>query len=286
VTADWVPFHRSLVNGKKKAWPRAVRFVLMELSLAARATGGVLEFPPEWDTLTALHDLLGGDRRELRRALDLLKVRDELGQPTIEIDKDLFNHRLKIVKWREHAGPRRGSERTADWRDRKKTDGLAEPPRHTPLRPPADVTPTEEEKTVDNNTEEEAERARAPAAAPERPRVPDRSSELDAIIRELERWPSCDCLPIPEVAAMLEQRWRTNHLAKGTKLSWVLDAFGEAAADGVGLTGQALTKKLRSYGDHARAPRADQPSTADDAEPLVDRLNREERQRRSQRGAA
>lgn len=151
---DWVPCHRRLVSGRKKAWPRAVRFVLLELSLEARATGGVIEFPPEWTTLDAVHDLLGGDRRELSRALKLFEVRDEFEQPTIEIERDLLRHRLKITKWREHAGPRRGSERTADWRARKKNEELQESSRHTPFSAVTGVTPRGEEITKHKRTGE------------------------------------------------------------------------------------------------------------------------------------
>jgi hypothetical protein len=76
-----------------------------------------------------------------------------------------------------------------------------------------------------------------------------------AIEATLERWPSTRSLAIHTVAETLAERFATLELSKGTKLEWYLAALGEAAADGVGLNAEALTKKLRSYGDRARPPR-------------------------------
>ena len=61
---------------------------------------------------------------------------------------------------------------------------------------------------------------------------------------------------------MLERRFRTIEISKGTKLDWVLQAIGEAASDGVGLNAQALTKRLRTYVDNARPQRPAEPKSS------------------------
>lgn len=119
---DWVPFHKRLAKGPKKSIPRGIRFVLLELSLEARATQGVIDLPLDWDTLDAVHDLLGGDRREIRKALQIFSLRDSTGVGAIEIIKDASRHRIVITKWEEWAGPKTSTERVRVHRDNKRLE--------------------------------------------------------------------------------------------------------------------------------------------------------------------
>jgi hypothetical protein len=137
---DWIPAHRRLFKGAKKGWPRAVRFILLELCHEARPTNGVLEFPVEWDTLTAVHDRLGGNRKEIRVALAKLQETDATGTQVIQIERDQTEHRLKIVKWDSWSGPKSGAERTEDYRKR-------EVEKRTASQPVNDVTPTGSDST-------------------------------------------------------------------------------------------------------------------------------------------
>lgn len=115
---DWIPAHRRLFKGAKKGWPRAVRFVFLELCHEARVTNGVLEFPPDWDTLTAVHDRIGGDRKEIRKALTILQIPDATGAQVVQIERDATEHRLKIVKWESWVGPKSAAERMQTHRER------------------------------------------------------------------------------------------------------------------------------------------------------------------------
>lgn len=119
---DWVPFHKRLAKGPKKSIPRGIRFVLLELSLEARATHGVIDLPLEWDTVEAVQDLLGGDRREVRKALQIFSLRDSTGVGTIEIIKDATRHRIVVTKWEEWAGPKSSTDRVRAHRENKKLE--------------------------------------------------------------------------------------------------------------------------------------------------------------------
>jgi hypothetical protein len=128
------------MKGPKKSIPRALRFVLLELSLEARPTAGVLDLPVKWETLRAVHDLLGGNRREVREALKIFSLPDESGQKVITIDRDFVTHRLTINKWREWAGPKSSTDRV---REHRKNKGLGEP---VTFHGETDVTPTGQDR--------------------------------------------------------------------------------------------------------------------------------------------
>src|SRR5262245_11394592 len=71
--SSWIPFHASLREGDKRGIPRAVRFIFLELSLLTRPTGGRMALPHGFKSdLDAIHDVLDGDRREIRLAIELL----------------------------------------------------------------------------------------------------------------------------------------------------------------------------------------------------------------------
>jgi hypothetical protein len=71
----WIPFYQALCQGDKRGLPRGVRFVYLELCLLARDTGGIIKLPPGFRSdADAVHDLIGGDRKEIRDALQLLQT--------------------------------------------------------------------------------------------------------------------------------------------------------------------------------------------------------------------
>lgn len=149
---------------------------------------------------------------------------------------------------------------------------VAEPLVNFSREPNESLTPDLRSPITDQ--EQKGERETAPASAP--PANPER----EAIVGELTRWPSCEVLPIPEVASMLELRWRTVQLAKGTKLAWLLTAIADAASDGVGLNAEALTRKLRTYCDNASKPRDAPGKSPEDI--AAERTNRVQEQLRRQ----
>jgi hypothetical protein len=88
VAEDWVRFHRDLTRGKWSTVPRAIRMVLMEISLLCKPGGGICELPPATsrspDPVSRCADMLGGDRKEARRAIRALALDgDESADPTI-----------------------------------------------------------------------------------------------------------------------------------------------------------------------------------------------------------
>lgn len=213
MSADWVPFHRRLAKGPKKSIPRGIRFVLLELSLEARNTHGIIDLPVDWETLDALHDLLGGDRREIRKALDIFTFRDSSGVAAIEIVKDVLRHRCVITKWAEWAGPKSGAQRQADYIKNKQ---LQESVRHYAVTA---VTPTLHNSTEQNTTEERGDESQA---LPPKPKVvrgaklPDdwKPSETDRAFALKRGWSE------GKVTAEAE-RFRAHHEHKGTvSKSW------------------------------------------------------------------
>lgn len=70
--SDWIPFHRELTMGAKRALPRAARFIYLELALEARKLKGFIPLPSGLGDVAAVHAILGGDRREVESALKLL----------------------------------------------------------------------------------------------------------------------------------------------------------------------------------------------------------------------
>lgn len=174
MTAEWVPAHRRLMKGPKKSIPRAIRFVLLELSLEARPTNGVLDLPVKWETLRAVHDLLGGNRREIRLALEIFSKPDETGQKVIEIVRDRVVHKLVITKWPQWAGPKSSTDRV---REHRRNKALAN---DVTFHGETDETPTGEERTKQESV------APARARTSQIPDHADEGADADKIDRGLE----------------------------------------------------------------------------------------------------
>jgi len=101
----WVKFHDKLCAGAKRGLPRAVRFVFMELCLAARPDRGVMDLPVGMSDIDALHDVLGGSRKEIVDAMKLLTVipkasaDDPEPRAMVELTGELGARRLAIPSW-------------------------------------------------------------------------------------------------------------------------------------------------------------------------------------------
>lgn len=203
---DWIPAHRRLFRGPKRALPRGVRFVLLELSLEARQTQGRLDLPVGWETLDAVHDLLGGNRDEIEAALFAF-----MGDAII-VERTGTAHTLTIAKWDEWAGPKTGAERQRDFRDRHRVTGPA-------LQPVTPVTPTEEKRTGENITGEEKRSAAARPGGSEAP-----SQDHATFVAKLRSLPKLSDLDVEDLAGLCVQRVAL----AGAKVEWVLQSLQEA----------------------------------------------------------
>lgn len=65
----WVKFHGEIRQGAKRGLSRATRFIYLELSHETRPTRGVLRLPSGMNDVDAVHDVLGGNRKEVAAAL-------------------------------------------------------------------------------------------------------------------------------------------------------------------------------------------------------------------------
>lgn len=115
------------------------------------------------------------------------------------------------------------------------------------------------------------------------------------IFHELKSHDSLTPIANIETASMLARRFATIELQRGAKLAWAIEAIREAAADsaGLGLKPEALLKKLRSYVDNARGPKAPKDNGAgasryshSDAVIVSKELTPEEQEAMRQRAAA
>lgn len=114
--------------------------------------------------------------------------------------------------------------------------------------------------------------AAAAATSSSEPRQVEQA--IPPILAELEKHKPFEALAdLHEIAHVLANRHISNAIDRGTKIAWTLTAIGECAADcaGQGLSGREITKMLRSYVDHARAPRKPAPERAE-TEPLERRI--------------
>ncbi|MES2359944.1 MAG: hypothetical protein V4529_16515 [Gemmatimonadota bacterium] len=247
--SDWVPFHRRLAKGPKKGLPRAVRFVLLELSLESRATRGVIDLPPTWDTVDAVHDLIGGNKREIAVALKAFTSESLDEDNAISIEKSVGVHRIVVKKWTEWAGPKSCAERVADHRERKRALATEET-----LQPVTPVTPTGQEKTGEDITRQEKRADRPPPAAPTAP-----APNEDAILAEMGRHSELASIVSRPLARAVAEEFATRQIPLGLKLEWLFQSIRDCAGDaaGLGLNREALTKKLRAYCKQTKKPRED-----------------------------
>lgn len=118
--SEWVKFHAELTRGAKRGLKRAHRFVYLELSLAARAGSGVVELPVGMGDVDGVVDMLGGDAKEVRAALEVLCGGNE---PMVRFDGDSGARRLVVVAWeRWNSSPGGSTERVRRFRERVSQD--------------------------------------------------------------------------------------------------------------------------------------------------------------------
>jgi len=152
MAAEWVPFHRSLTRGTKRGLPRGARFVYLEIALEARHGDGRIRMPVGFPSdLDALHDMLGGDKRELAAALKTLGAplpgEDE---PMLRFEGEPACRSLVVVAFHDWAkASETSTPRVRKHREAKAAAAaLGNVPPETPrnVSPTVPVTPTQEEK--------------------------------------------------------------------------------------------------------------------------------------------
>lgn len=111
----WVKCHEGLTRGEWRGVPRAVRFVLLELSLACRPLRGSVALPRGMSDLDGVVDMLGGDRREVR---DALKILADGAEPTVVIEGDEGRRVLRIPRWGDHNSVDLSTERSKRHREK------------------------------------------------------------------------------------------------------------------------------------------------------------------------
>lgn len=107
----WVKCHDELRKGAKRGLSRATRFVYLELCLEARPLRGVVRLPARVKTLDAVHDLLGGDRKEIAKALEELAA-----EGMIEVGTEA----LTLPSWEAWNRVDASAERTRAYRARRR----------------------------------------------------------------------------------------------------------------------------------------------------------------------
>lgn len=98
--SDWVRFHRELREGAKRGLSRAVRFVYLEISSEARKRRGVIPLPAGLGDVDGLHDILGGNRKEVAEAVERLSsaIPGE-PEPMIRFEGEPGGRRCVVVAW-------------------------------------------------------------------------------------------------------------------------------------------------------------------------------------------
>jgi hypothetical protein len=148
----WVQFHDALRKGRKRALSRATRFIYMELSLEARPGRGVIELRADVSIAAAVHDLIGGDRREIDRAMPALMEEQPEDRAMIEIEESPGLRRLVVVAWESWNAVDISTERVRKHREeKKKARRETDETRFTPVS----ETVTQRDVTVLNKRREE-----------------------------------------------------------------------------------------------------------------------------------
>lgn len=232
--ADWVKFHRELNRGAKRAMSRATRYVFMELSLEARAAGGRLELPPTGKLIDVIHDLIGGNRRELATALRQLL--DENCQMLVETRSE-GRRFLDVPSWEKWNGGSSSTERVRAHRAKMKRDETV-----------TGVSLERVSETDCNALEERrgeeirSDKSREEVATPAPP-------EAHALLAELKRHPS-----LTRIATMSFAKSLCGIVSSAGKLPDDVDrAIADVAADltDSDLNDEALRRKVRSYVQNA-----------------------------------
>lgn len=120
---EWVRFWDALCEGDKRGLKRATRFIYLELSLKARKLAGDIVLPVGMSDVDAVHDLLGGDRKEIVLALsDLtrpLDPDDDECRPMVTFTGPASRRILTVHSWAEWNPIDKSSDRVKKYREKK-----------------------------------------------------------------------------------------------------------------------------------------------------------------------
>lgn len=94
--SNWIRFHAELRHGEKRGLSKATRFIYLELSHEARARRGVVVLPRGMSDVDAVHEIVGGIRRETREAVKALTA--EPG-PMIAFEEHEGKRMLVVLNW-------------------------------------------------------------------------------------------------------------------------------------------------------------------------------------------
>jgi hypothetical protein len=206
----WVKFHEELTNGAKHGIPREWRFVLMELSLLCRPKRGWVELPLGMSDVDGVCELLGGNRRQVVKAVEFFTAGDE---PSLVFGGKLGARRLVIPSW-------------ADWnssdhstvRVQKHRDSLTRNAFHSEVKRSCNANETLLEESRVEKSRVESAPVVAPAKEPMVKREPKRdtacpsSNADDNEVRAwLEKWSLVDAADGSDFEFFLD-----HHRAKGS----------------------------------------------------------------------
>jgi hypothetical protein len=98
--SDWIRFHRELCEGAKRGLPRAARFIFLELSRLSRPKRGVIHLTPGMTDVDAVHDAIGGSRKEIAESLKCLTspLPGET-EPMLRVDDRNGARLLVVLQW-------------------------------------------------------------------------------------------------------------------------------------------------------------------------------------------
>lgn len=249
--ADWVRFHRELNRGTKRGLSRAHRYVYMELSLEARPTRGRLELPPGMKLVDAIHDLIGGNKKEISAALaKLMDPKFDM----ISVEDGPRGQVLVIRSWERWNDADKSTERVKAHRERKKNKELEtnetvsssfqKQKNETP------ETPLEERREEKSRGDDVATAAASPQA--------------HSLLAELKRHP-----PLTRIATMsFASALHGVAFSAGKRDDHVSHAIAQFAVDYAenDLSDLDLRKRLRGYVANARPPSAARSAPEDAAE--------------------
>lgn len=230
-SSEWVKFRASLTKGAKRSLPRATRFIFLELALLARDRSGEILLAPGMTDVDAVHDLLGGNRREVADAMRHLGTAlpgDE--EPLISFVDDGGARYLVIPSWnRENAPPKEKPGASTDRSRRHRANANATTvasPLPEPLPTVATVTQRSgDDRSSGEESREEKKRERAREGAPANSagsggdgRKQRKTSSAPAE-SEVDAW--LDALGVPSRSdprwGREVSRWLDHHRAKGSR---------------------------------------------------------------------
>lgn len=158
---SWIKFHSELREGAKRGLPRATRFVFLELSLLTRNGRGETALPLGMSDVDAVHDMLGGSRREVVEALKLLTAGPT---PMVEFFDGPAGRSLRIPSWSTWNKLDVSTERVAKHRGAAKRN--ADVTRYIDVGN-ANVTPPDQIRSDQKREREARARGAGPEARPD-----------------------------------------------------------------------------------------------------------------------